>query len=84
MLVLLCGFIAIGGALVYRALRDDAGPAARYQIESMTLPAGATIVSTSVAEGLVTVTYRLEQATEVRIVDGKTGETVAEFAIANE
>lgn len=84
MLVLLLGFIAIGGAIVYRAMRDDAGPASRYQLEAVSLPAGADVISSVAADGLVTVTYRIGGATEVRIINGETGETVGAFAIANE
>ena len=44
MLVLLLGFIAIGGALVYRAMRDDGAPVARYGLEAVALPDGAALV----------------------------------------
>ena len=84
MLVLLLGFIAIGAALVYRAMRDDDTPAARYGLEAVSLPGGASVISASAADGLVTVTYTLEGAIKVLIVDGRTGETVSTFAVVSE
>ena len=84
MLVLLLGFIAIGGALVYRAMRDDDAPTARYGLETVSLPSGASVISATAAEGLVTVTYALDGKTQVQIVDGRTGETVSSFAIMSE
>ncbi len=82
--ILICGFIAIGGALVYRATRDSGDAADRYVLEAVMLPAGASVVSVSVGDGLVTVTYRLGEAIEVRIVDGRSGETVDRFGIVSE
>lgn len=79
--VLLVGFIAIGGALVYRASRDDGGPVARYKLEAVTLPAGAEVVSVSTGEGLVTVTYRLAGKTEVMIADGVSGAAAKSFEV---
>lgn len=84
MLVLLLGFIAIGGALVYRAMRDDDAPQARYGLEAVSLPSGASVISASAAEGLVTVTYALDGTTHVLIVDGRNGETVSSFAVVSE
>ena len=84
MLVLLLGFIAIGGALVYRAMRDDDAPEARYGLEAVSLPAGAAVISAGAAEGLVTVTYTLNGTTHVLIVDGRSGETVNTFAVVSE
>ena len=81
MMVLLLGFIAIGGALVYRAMRDDSPATDRYALESVTLPSGASVISTSAGDGLVTITYRLDDETQVRILDGTTGETVGQFSV---
>ena len=49
--VLLLGFMAIGFALVYRAMRDTPPPAVA---ESVALPAGAEVVSALVSEGTMT------------------------------
>jgi hypothetical protein len=82
--ILLFGFIAIVGALVYRAYRDDGAPVSRYPLEVVALPAGAELVSASTAEGLITLAYRLGQTSQVRIVDGKTGEVVGQFEVGSE
>ena len=82
--ILLFGFIAIVGALVYRAYRDADTPDTRYGLENVSLPAGAELISASTAEGLVTIAYRIDGKNEVRIVDGKTGAVVGQFAVTNE
>ncbi len=82
--ILLLGFIAVVGALVYRAYRDSGEPDTRYALEQAGLPAGADLVSASTAEGLVTLAYKIDGATQVRVIDGKTGELVSQFAIVAE
>jgi hypothetical protein len=82
--LLLVGFIAIGGALVYRAARDDGGLATRYAVDKLRLPTGAEVMSSSVAEGLVTVTYRVGTAISLRVFDGKTGALAREIHVVTE
>ena len=71
--LLIVGFIAIGGALVYRASQSgDGGLAASsdYVIAALKIPAGAEIISAVAADGQLTVTYRAGPMTSVRIFDG--------------
>jgi hypothetical protein len=84
--LLILGFIAIGGALVYRAASSGGTQpsGADYVIAAMQIPAGAEIVSTVAADGKLTVTYKLGPMTNVRIFDGKTGEMVREIPIVSE
>ena len=84
--LLLLGFIAIGGALVYRASQSGSAPAtgAAYVIASMKIPAGAEIISAVAADGQLTVTYKAGPMTSVRIFDGKTGEMVREIPVVSE
>lgn len=82
--ILLLGFIAIGGALVYRATRDSGGPSTTYSVEKLALPAGAEILSAVASDGFVTVTYRLGTGTLLRLYDGKTGEMRREIQITTE
>ncbi len=65
--ILLLGFIAIGVALVYRATRDQ--PPTVYAAEALQLPQGAEVISAIASGGMVTVTYRLGPATQVRLFD---------------
>ncbi len=73
MALLLVGFIAIGGALVYRATRDAPAASAEFAAEALRLPQGAEVVSATAADGSVTVTYRLGPATQIRVFDGGSG-----------
>jgi hypothetical protein len=85
--LLIIGFIAIGGALVYRASRDSAPAApvgADYVIASLKVPAGAEIVSAVAADGKLTVTYRIGAMTSVRIFDGRSGEMIREIPVVSE
>lgn len=84
--LLIVGFIAIGGALVYRASQsgDTQPTGADYAIVAMKMPAGAEIVSAVAADGQLTVTYKLGAMTSVRIFDGKSGEMVREIPIVSE
>jgi hypothetical protein len=84
--LLLLGFIAIGGALVYRASQSGSTPptGAAYVIASMKIPAGAEIISAVAADGQLTVTYKAGPMTSVRIFDGKTGEMLREIPVLSE
>ena len=85
--LLIVGFIAIGGALVYRASQSgDSAPSqgSEYVIASLKIPAGAEIISAVAADGQLTVTYRAGPMTSVRIFDGKSGEMVREIPVMSE
>ena len=85
--LLIVGFIAIGGALVYRASQSgDNSPAqsSEYVIASLKIPAGAEILSAVAADGQLTITYRSGPMTSVRIFDGKSGEMVREIPVMSE
>ena len=69
--VLLLGFMAIGFALVYRAMRDTPPPALA---ESVVLPPGAEVVSALVSEGAINVTYTVDGVTTLALFDQGTGE----------
>jgi len=76
--VLLLGFMAIGFALVYRAMRDTPPPA---MAESVTLPAGADVVSALVSDGAINVTYTMDGVTTLALFDQATGEMTREVVL---
>ena len=85
--LLLIGFIAIAGALIFRSAGGSSGSGASgsdYVIASMNIPAGAEIISAVAADGQLTVTYRAGAMTSVRIFDGKTGEMLREIPVLSE
>lgn len=84
--LLMVGFIVVAGALVYRSSQST-GAATKtneYGLASISIPAGAEVISTSASEGLVTVTFSQAGATRVRIYDGRSGGLVREFPIESE
>ena len=76
--ILLVGFMAIGFALVYRVMRDAPPPPVA---ESVTLPAGAEVVSALVADGSMQVTYSLGGVTTLSLFDQETGELIRSVVI---
>lgn len=84
--LLVLGFIAIGGALIYRSANSGGGSAAggEYVIASLKLPPGAEVVSAVAADGKVTLTYKSGLMTSVRIFDGKSGEMIREIPVVSE
>ena len=84
--LLIVGFIAIGGALVYRSVQTStpAPSGADYVIASLKIPSGAELVSAVAADGKLTVTYTAGLMTSVRIFDGKTGELIREIPVLSE
>ena len=83
--LLILGFVAIGGALIWRSAQPgNASAGGDYVIAALKLPAGAEIVSTVAADGLLTVTYRVGPMTSVRIIDGKSGEMIREIPVVSE
>jgi hypothetical protein len=81
--LLLLGFIAIGGALVYRATRDAPAPPTTFEADALQLPQGAEVISAIASGGLVTVTYKIGPATQVRLFD-ETGKMTRQFDIVIE
>jgi uncharacterized protein DUF6476 len=69
--ILLLGFIAIGFALVYRVMRDSPPPEVAA---SVSVPAGAEVISAVVADGTVNVTYRIGGVVTLGLYDQKSGE----------
>ena len=83
--LLLVGFIAIGGALVYRASRDDGnGSTSAYAAAAVKIPQGAEVVSAVAAGGQISVTYKNGSATSLRVFDGKTGAILREIPVVSE
>jgi hypothetical protein len=76
--ILLLGFMAIAFALVYRVMRDAPPPAVA---EVVTLPAGAEVVSSLVADGAVNVTYRVAGETVLALYDPASGELIRQIAL---
>lgn len=67
--MLLLGFIAIAGVLVYKASRDSKPAPAALAAEALHLPQGAELVSAVAAGNTISVTYRLGPATQMRVFD---------------
>lgn len=86
--LLIVGFLAIGGALIFRSVNMGTGggttTGADYVIASLKIPSGAEVVSAVAADGKVTLTYRSGLMTSVRIFDGKTGELIREIPVLSE
>jgi hypothetical protein len=85
--LLIVGFLAIGGALIFRSVNMGGGGSstgADYVIASLKIPSGAEVVSAVAADGKVTLTYRAGLMTSVRIFDGKTGEMIREIPVLSE
>ena len=81
-LILMVGFMAVAGALVYRLNQNSSND--QYQAQSVTVPQGAQIVSVVAQDGLITLTYKLGADTTIRLVDAKTGDVVRDISIAPE
>jgi hypothetical protein len=83
--LLIVGFVAIGGALIFRTATSG-GPSsgADYVIAALKVPAGAEVLSAVASDGKVTVTYKSGAMTSVRIFDGKSGEMIREVPIVSE
>ena len=87
--LLIVGFLAIGGALIYRSVNMGGGTGggstgADYVIASLKIPSGAEVISAVAADGKVTLTYKAGLMTSVRVFDGKTGEMIREIPIVSE
>lgn len=81
--LLVLGLVAIGIVILLRS-GSGSGGASDYVIASMSIPAGAEIISAVAADGQLTVTYRAGAMTSVRIFDGKSGEMLREIPVLSE
>jgi len=81
-LILMVGFMAVAGALVYRLNQKSAN--SQYQAQSVSIPQGADIISAVAQDGVLTLTYKLDLQTTIRLVDAKTGEVIRDILIAPE
>lgn len=84
MLILLMGFMTIAGVVVYRLSTMTSNPGAAFALESVSVPAGAEVISAMAQDGLVMVTYRLGEETMIRLYDGESGEIVSGIAVVAE
>ncbi len=84
--VLLVGFLAIGGVLIFRSVNTGGAEVAGadYVIAALRIPSGAEVVSAVAADGKVTLTYKAGLMTSVRIFDGKSGEMIREIPVVSE
>lgn len=80
-LIMLIGFMTIALVVVYRLSTMGSDIDTRYAAQSIALPAGATVISSQVADGIVTVTYATGEDTAIRLFDGESGELINEIAI---
>jgi hypothetical protein len=71
--ILLLGFMAVGFALVYRAMRDAPPPA---MAERISLPSGLDITSAVVVDGTIQIVTRQGPAAMLNIFDAGTGELI--------
>jgi hypothetical protein len=81
--LLLVGFIAIAFALVYRATRDNVSMAAT-ELTEIALPAGAELLSASVANNVLTVAYKVSGLQQVRLIDTRTGDIIQDLSIVSD
>lgn len=84
--LLVLGFFAIGGALIYRSANSSgsSNSGAEYVIASLKIPSGAEVISAVAADGKVTLTYKTGLMTSVRVFDGKSGEMIREIPVVSE
>ena len=69
--ILLLGFMAIGVALVYRVMRDSPPPS---MAASVSVPAGAEIISAINTDGTIQVTFEAGGAVMLNVFDAGTGQ----------
>ncbi|WP_173088119.1 DUF6476 family protein [Devosia sp. 1635] len=76
--ILLLGFMAIGFAIVYRVMRDAPPPS---MAQTLSVPAGAEVVSATTGDGAINVLYRLDGAMVLALFDRGTGEHISSVQI---
>lgn len=82
--ILLLGFVAIVGALVYRAVRDDDAAQSRYELSQISLPIGAQVLSVATDRDALAITYSIDGAAHVRFVQIANGDVLGEIALVAE
>lgn len=83
-LIMLIGFMTIAGVIVYRLSTMSSADDARYATETIVAPAGAEIISAHAQDGTVTLTYRQDTVTTIRIYDGRSGAVIGEIMVVAE
>ncbi|WP_127142399.1 DUF6476 family protein [Pelagibacterium montanilacus] len=83
-LIMLIGFMAIAGVVVYRLSTMESGAETRYALETVSIPEGAEVVSVQTQDGLVTVTYAVDGTTGFRIFEGSDGTMIGDVAVVAE
>lgn len=81
-LILMVGFMAVAGALVYRINQKPGNE--QYAAQSIALPQGAQIVSAVAQDGVITITYQIDGTTNIRLVNGADGAVIQNIAIGSE
>ncbi|MCF4099715.1 DUF6476 family protein [Maritalea mediterranea] len=81
-MVMLVGFIAVAGALVYRVMQNSG--ADQYQAQTIALPQGAEVRNAVAQSGTITLTLDVDGETIVRIVDAKTGTVLQDISFTPE
>ena len=85
-LILMLGFMAVAGALVYRLNQGSDSPEVsngQYAVQSIELPQGAEVISAVAQDGVVTVTYRAGGKTGIRLINGTDGQVISDINITN-
>lgn len=82
--ILLIGFVSIMLVLVYRVTRDEGSPVDQYVLEQIVVPESVTITSITTNEGIVAVTYQQDGNTLLRLLDGASGEVLADIPVRAE
>lgn len=77
--IMLLGFMAVGLAIVYRVMRDAPPPTIAA---SVSVPAGAEVLSALSVDGTIQVTYRAGSAVMLAVFDSGSGELTQTTEIA--
>jgi multidrug efflux pump subunit AcrA (membrane-fusion protein) len=75
---------AVLGAIGYRIFRAGESSAGPPATGIVTLPKGARVISTAVAEGRIVVTFDIGGASELRVYDIKTLKEIGRLGFATE
>lgn len=81
--LLIFGFMAVAGAVVYRTSgSSDKGSA--YEVGALAVPAGAVVISAVPSDGMIAITYELSGVTKLRLVNGTTGAVIRDIGFVSE
>jgi cytochrome oxidase Cu insertion factor (SCO1/SenC/PrrC family) len=81
MLLLMLMLMAVAVALVYRLNQTPANK--EYATQTISLPAGAEIISAVAQDGVVTITYKADGQTIIRLINGEDGALIQDIMISN-